>query len=163
MTTLIKRCLERDRRRRVSSASTALFVIDEALAFPDARHARAEESATGTEVQAAVRDARRKLILNRFVPAIAALVLLTASGVIVRLALQPGRFTVAVIRFALPVPQTTLLAAGRRAMAISNDGAYLVYTTNAQLLIRPVSDFNARTISIADLGDVINNPVFSPR
>jgi eukaryotic-like serine/threonine-protein kinase len=165
--TLIKRCLERDRRRRVASVSTALFVIDEASAIGAAaqQRARPDDGTIRSQVQAAVSEARRTLIRKRFVPVVAALLLLAVTAGIVAWRFRPTRSTL-VTRFTLPVAQTGLVTGGlgRSVIAVSNDGATLAYVANRELLLRPVSDFAARAIPTTDAvgAGLIHSLVFSP-
>jgi serine/threonine-protein kinase len=164
--TLIKRCLERDRRRRVASLSTALFVIDEATSLttssPPARSTQADEAALRTRVETAVSEARRALMLRRVLPAMAALAVIVVSGAIVAWWFRAVDVPPIVTRFSIPVRQG-VLALGRPVLAISNDGSSLAYAANRELFLRLVSDFSVRAIQAGDVGSgVIHSLVFSP-
>ena len=54
--------------------------------------------------------------------------------------------------------------AGRQAVAISPDGARMVYVANTRLYLRSMSELDARAIpgTEAPAGAFVTNPVFSP-
>ena len=66
-------------------------------------------------------------------------------------------------RFAFPLPEgQTFTNTGRNTVAISPDGARMVYVANSRLYLRSLSELDARPIpGTEELPDVIN-PVFSP-
>jgi serine/threonine-protein kinase len=61
----------------------------------------------------------------------------------------------------LPEGQS-LTPAGRRNLAISPDGANLVYVANNRLMLRPMSGLDGRVIQGSDTLGAIQEPVFSP-
>ena len=147
--TLLKRCLERDRRRRVADMSTVRFVIEEAgslvIARPDA-DAPAKPAAT-------VRPLWRRLT-----PVVVAIALTAAVGGIAAWTLWP-RTSAPVSRFVITPPsEQPITPSGRRAIAVSPDGTRLVYVANNRLFLRPMA-----SVESSSLGDGMStSPVFSP-
>ena len=162
--TLIKRCLERDRRRRVANLATALFVFDEAAGWMASSVVvnEPDESAIGARVHAAVAEARRALIRKRFLPAVA-LLLAMAGAAGFALWLRPPTEAPPVARFTLTQPGLSGAGLGRPVVAISHDGKKLAFTSNRELTLRPIDDFSSRPITAVGTADAImHSPVFSP-
>ena len=157
---LLRRCLEKDPRRRLRDIAEGFLQLDEALA----------ESTGGVAVvsePAAVSSGRRDAIPM----VVAALVLggLVTGGVAWILmqpeALEPRppvRFTIAA-----PVTESFNIALDSADVAISPDGHRVAYLTGVsgdifgdkQLLLRTLSDFTPTTLAG---GAPIYNPFFSP-
>jgi serine/threonine-protein kinase len=161
---LLRRCLERDRRRRVADISTASFVLDAALsatatdAEPDARpggHRHVQ-----SQIDAAVTAARRDVIRWRLLPVAAAL--LVAAGLV---GLGVWKFKSAVappptVRFSLTPADGQAIATARQAVAISPDGTRIAYNIGGRLYVRRLSEFDARPVAGAEAN--VQSPVFSP-
>ena len=114
---LLRRCLEKDRRRRLDSAGTARLEIEDALAAPDTVPANSVTSRS-----------------RRLASSIAAAVLMVAavSGVATWFLMQPApRNPASLSRFAIaPLPgQAPWLGPFDRSIALSPDGRRFVYTT----------------------------------
>ena len=128
---LLRRCLEKDRRRRISHISTALFAIDEAGALgPPARASSAA-------------------IAVRPIPLWRRLATYSAPALIAGLAVAGGAVWVAtrpvpprVLRFAITTTPATALAINGldRDLAITPDGSRVVYVGNngRELFVRPL-------------------------
>ena len=154
--TLLRRCLERDRTRRLDSAAAARLEIDDAL--------------TARTVQTPVRGAvqwRRRLVA--MAPAVgAALAAAIVTWMVGRPAPQApalsSRFSP---HFALVTPPARPLnvSSNDRDLALSPDGRYLVYrfggtvTNGGPLMVREMNQLDARP-----LADITNayTPFFSP-
>ena len=150
---LLRRCFEKDRKRRLESASDARLEIDDALAFP-----------------AAETLARAATPSRRVTPAaIAALAGFTVIAALVAwLAMRPAP-TVPVLpaRFAIaPAPGLPLNVSGlARDLAVSPDGRRLVYraggsnTAGSPLMVRVIDRLDAQ--QVADVAAAYA-PFFSP-
>jgi serine/threonine-protein kinase len=128
---LVRRCLEKDPKRRVPDIGVARLEIDEALATPAGSSAFA--AATHSEAQPA---ARRWLV-----PFVAGVALAAvAAAVVAWVASRPAPTSSAVTRFGitLPLDQPLAISFNDRDLAVSPDGRHLVYTAGAQaqLMVR---------------------------
>ncbi len=142
---LLRRCLERDRKRRVADISTAAFIIDEG------------EMTEPGSVTPALHD-RRPLWL-RTVPVVG-VTLLAAAAVGVAWNLRRPQAPTALARFSFPVPEGQVLTAnGARAVAISPDGTNVVYAADRQLYVRNIAELEARAIQGTQGAE---EPFFSP-
>ena len=150
---LLRRCLEKDRKRRLDSASDARLEIEDAIASP------------ATETLARAATPTRRITP----PAIAALVGITAIAALVAwILIRPAPAAPVVpARFAIAsAPGLPLNVSGLdRDLALSPDGRRLVYraggsnTAGSPLLVRAIDQLDARP-----LADVSNayGPFFSP-
>jgi len=150
---LLRRCLEKDRKRRLDSASDARLEIDDAIAFPAAE----------TLAPAATPS-------RRVTPAaIAALAGLTVTAALVAWILMRPAPAVPVLpaRFAIvPAPGVPLNVSGLdRDLALSPDGRSLVYraggsnTAGSPLMVRAIDRLDAQPV--ADVNNAYA-PFFSP-
>ena len=150
---LLRRCLEKDRKRRLDSASDARLEIEDAIAFPAA------------EALARVVTPSRR-VWPIAIAALAAVTVITAlvAGILIRPAPAvrglPARFAIA------PPPGLPLNLSGLdRDVALSPDGRRLVYraggsnTAGSPLIMRAIDQLDATPI--ADVGGA-NGPFFSP-
>ena len=126
--TVLQRCLEKDRGRRVSDASTVAFVLEEpsSAATPVGSGALAQESPGPT---------RRWLL-----PLVAAVAAATLSGFLVW-RLTPSQPTPEVVRLTAPLSDDGVVNAptGQHTIAISPDGSRLVYVVNGRLFLRELA------------------------
>ena len=145
--TLLRRCLEKDRKRRLDSASAARWEIEDALA--------------------AIRQPAASSGLNvALVTALVVIVALLAFVASTQMSSE-RRMSDAVSRFAIVTPPAQLLnvSSNDRDLAMSPDGRYLVYraagsiTNGSPLFLRAIDQLEARQI-----GDFDNayTPFFSP-
>jgi serine/threonine-protein kinase len=145
--TLMRRCLEKDRRRRIADISPARFVFDEFSTMDGLRQAPSNAVPTP---------------LTRRV-AFALLLIAVAGAGLAGGALWIGRRTppAPVARFSIPFDGRISVAGGRFA-SISPDGTKIVYATD-RLYIRPLAESAARPIEGTDLAaGLIIDPTFSP-
>jgi serine/threonine-protein kinase len=148
--TLLRRCLEKDRKRRLNSASDARLEIDDAIAFP-----------TG--------DAFVVTPSRRVTPAaIGALTGVTVITALIAWILMRPSPAVPVLpaRFAIAAPGLPLNVSGlARDLAVSPDGRQLVYraggsnTAGSALMVRAVDRLDAQPV--ADVSNAYA-PFFSP-
>ena len=146
--TLIRRCLEKTRAKRLDSAVAARLEIDETLASPSG-------VTTANDLQV-----RRRRISREAVAVAAAAGLLATLGtwLVMRkapsLPVLPARF-----RIALPatVPDERLFAGTD--IALSPDGRYLAYHSDGRLMLRALDQLEAVPLSSVTGGQT---PFFSP-
>jgi len=148
---LLRRCLEKDRRRRLADAADARLDLDEAAA----------ESTAPIPAAAASNRVPRRL-WRRATPLVAAVLIgaLTAGSVVRRLtpAVAPS-----VARFTLMLPDGQQYTnTGRPVVAISPDGTRIAYVANRRLYTRALWEAEAKPIAGTDFVSAILNPVFSP-
>jgi eukaryotic-like serine/threonine-protein kinase len=131
VTILLRRCLNKNRKRRLDSAAAARLEIDEA----------------STTAQAAARVAPSRAVPVAAAGAAACAILAaTATWVATRSApphLQPVRFAIVP-----PVAQPLAIVGGDRDLAISPDGTHLVYVAGSgsggtQLMVRAIDQLEA--------------------
>jgi hypothetical protein len=135
---LLRRSLEKARRRRLADIADARLEIDEGLTAPSAAEGAAAQPAAAP---------RRRIIAAAGVALVAGLIAATATWAVMRPlpqpASQPVRFTIA------PAGTLPLLTNSPfRDLAMSPDGAHLVYVTGAspaetELWVRAVDHLDA--------------------
>ena len=140
---LLRRCVEKDRKRRLADIAEARFEIDEALIAPG--------SDAGSP--AAASWARIRL----FVVATLALV----GGGLVGWSLKPGLApSLPVTRFTVALPATQRLTrVARSGLALSPDASMLVYSANNQLYLRFMDRQDAQPLPGTENA---KSPFFSP-
>ena len=141
---LLRRCLEKDRKRRLDSAAAARLDIEDALdATPVARAADA--------VPRRVMWARMAFIAGATA---------LAAGFLGWM-LWPTSRAQAVDRFAIDVPTgQTFRATGRPILTVSPDGRALVYNTADGLYLRAMDAVQPRLVPGTDAA--LTSPFFSP-
>jgi serine/threonine-protein kinase len=148
--TLIKRSLERDPRRRISSMSAVRYVLED----PAAAAPPVPVSATPPAPVVATRP-RTPIV------AVAALAIGAALGVLAATLMpQPAPTPQPVTRFQFPLPEGQVLSMARRMMALSPDGTAIAYITETQLFTRRLSEFNPSPVS--EVGRAMSLPTYSP-
>jgi serine/threonine-protein kinase len=151
ITTLLKRCLDRDPRRRIGSMSAVRYVLDDPAAV-----AAAAPTTTPSPPMAASRS-RIPLV------AVAGLAVGAALGVLATTFMpQPTASPPPVTRFEFPLPDGQVLTLARRMMTLSPDGRELAYITESQLLVRPLNAFEPTVIPAANVGRLASSPTYSP-
>jgi eukaryotic-like serine/threonine-protein kinase len=148
--TLVMRCLEKDRTRRVGDIAAALFVID-------------EQNGLRPSGTIAALPLGMPPLWRRAVTATAAVVVgaAVASGAwwSVRPSTPPRTVTRFTVALAAGQQFTNL---GRQVLAISPDGTRVVYAANRRLYLRPMSETEARPIVGTENETGVAHPVFSP-
>ena len=135
--TLLRRCLEKDRRRRVADISTALFTIEEAGVL-----AAAAQAPTAGSLARQIPRWRRLWIYSA--PAVIAGLSIGGAGV--WFATRPVSLSQASVRFQIPAPGAT----PAEMFTLSPDGKALAFIANAggenQLWVRSMSAVDARAL-----------------
>jgi serine/threonine-protein kinase len=139
---LLRRSLEKDRRRRLSDMADARLEIDEALAAP--------VGGEGVAVPAALAVPPRPLWRRALPLLLTAVVvgLLTAIGA---WSLRPSTPAAPITRFPLTLPEGLQFAStGRQVLAMSPDGSQIAYIANQHLYLRSMGDLQPRPIPGAE-------------
>ena len=150
--TLIQRCLEKDRRKRIADISTALFLIDEpAIVAPAA-------SATPRPVAVP-----RTPIWRRTIPFLVTAILAGALVGGVAWNFRPSSTPLTITRFSVTLTEGQRFTnTGRPEIAISADGTKMVYVADGGLYLRSMSDLKAMPIPGTVGPQGVLSPVFSP-
>ena len=150
--TLIRRCLVKDRRQRVSDISAAKFILSELGNVGSAT------TPAALPVVAAAQSRRRTLAVAAAAAALTAIVI--GAGV---WALRPTPATPLVTQFAFTLPEGQLFTGvGRQLVAISPDGTKVVYHANSRLYLRSLGDLEPHVIPGTDSDGGLLNPIFAP-
>ena len=150
--TLLRRCLDRDVKRRLRDIGEARIAIDQAATEP------AVVAAPATLAAVASRPVWRR-VLPAAVSAIAAAVIVAGAAWMLR----PRLAAAPIARFAFALPQDQGLSnAARQIMAISPDGTLFVYVANNRLFLRSIGDLDARAIPGTENPLALHSPAFSP-
>jgi serine/threonine protein kinase len=150
---LLRRCLEKDRKRRLDSASDARLEIEDAIAFPAAETLARAATPSRRITPAAI----AALAGFTVVAALVAWILLRPAPTVPVL---PARFSIAA------APGLPLNVSGlSRDLALSLDGRHLVYraggsnTAGSPLMVRAIDRLDAQPV--ADVSNALS-PFFSP-
>jgi serine/threonine-protein kinase len=147
--TALRRCLEKDRKRRLGDSADVLLLIDELSELSNAQ----ASFATGTV------SARAGWTTRVLVPLAAAIASAAVAGAVVW-QWRPTEPSPAVQRTVVTLPDgEDFSAQGRTFVAISPDGTRLVYVANQQLYVRPLEQLAATPIP-GTTG--ATSPFFSP-
>ena len=150
LTELLRRCLEKDRKKRWHAAADVRVEIELVMG----RAIVADEPGFGA--------APARPLWKRAVPVAAALAVcgLIAGYSAWALKPEPAR---TVMRFSVPLGEgQRFTSVGRQVIALSLDGSNLVYVANQRLYLRSMSALDAHVIVGSDTGSPILNPTFSP-
>ncbi len=148
--TLLRRGLEKDRRRRLQHVGDARVEIEDALMMSQPGVA---EAIPGRQVAA---WPPMRLLL-------AALVVATLSGLAGwGLTRPPPTLPAPITRMSIVLPQTQVRTnPGRRGVSISPTGAQVVYVANSQLYLRALDELQAQPLAGTE-GSAPTIPFFSP-
>jgi serine/threonine protein kinase/Tol biopolymer transport system component len=147
---LLRRCLEKNPKKRWHAAADVRVEIDALIGHAVVVEEPAKTVAIGRPLW------KRALSAAMFTLAGAAIAGYAAWT------LKPSPPS-AVTRFAIPLPEgQTFTNIGRQALALSPDGAQLVYVADNRLYSRPLSGFQARPIPGSESATGVVNPAFSP-
>jgi serine/threonine protein kinase len=149
--TLLKRCLEKDRRRRIADIAAAQFVL-------------AEQAGLTTSMSAATSDVKpqpaRKNVLTLVTAVLLTAILVAAAAWILR---PKGPASPPLVRFNFSLGEgQQFTRSGRQVLTISPDGTQIVFAANNRLYRRPIDDLASQVIPGTDLGGSLTQPVFSP-
>ena len=145
---LVRRCLEKDRKRRFQHMGDVRIQIEEALA------SFATDAAPGSRRDAAAQPRRAWQAAGAI--ALAALAGAAGWGLASR---APADTPAAVVRLSIPsMEPPSVVPSGRRHLAVSPDGSQMAYASSNRLLIRQLRRKEAVVIEAAAASD----PFFSP-
>ena len=100
---------------------------------------------------------------RRAIPVAVAAILAGALTFAAAWSLRPSPPPLAVTRSVFPLPEgQSFTNPGRNTVAISPDGARMVYVANSRLYLRSLSEVDARPITGTERFQNVINPVFSP-
>ncbi len=147
--TLLRRCLTKDRKRRIPDIGIANIEIDDTL------------SGTGEQTDTAPTALAQPALWQR--PATIAAMLFGAivvTGFGVWTLMRPAPAPVTRMSIVLPLTQERT-ATSRRGVAISPTGAHVVYVANNQLYLRALDELEAEPLTGTE-GSRARTPFFSP-
>jgi Tol biopolymer transport system component len=146
---LLRRCLERDRKKRWPDAATARMECDDALV-------------TGGQTVAAVSRPAAAIVRSPWHLAGAVVAGVAIAAVVAWTRWPAPRPVPESSRFAIDLPaDQRFTRAGRHVLALSPDGMQLVYVANQQLFIHSFRDLTTKVIEGSENVDP-SEPVFSP-
>jgi eukaryotic-like serine/threonine-protein kinase len=149
---LLRRCLEKDRRRRLADMSDARLEIEEALSANAASDRDPQSSA-----------ARPAWTWHTALLLAAAAVVAGLAGALVHRALAPSPAAPPVARFFVPLPAGQNFVGQSGGLAISPDGSELVYASFTGLYRRPLGSLDVQRVEgLEALPAVAFEPVYSP-
>ena len=142
--TLLRGCLEKDRRNRVADIGAATFVLDRSAQLVDRVVERVEVPAVAPEPV----PVRRAPLWRRAMPVLAA-VTITAllAGASVWLLTRPASPSVVRTRIATSGSTALALGGADRDVAITPDGSRIVYRGNNQLLVRALDQLEPTVLT----------------
>jgi serine/threonine-protein kinase len=147
--TLLRRCLEKDRKRRLADAADARLELDEAATEPPAAVAS----------PAPTKSAFAGRALQIAIGMLIAVAITSAAWWMAR----PRPDSPIVTRFTIPLANDDLVASYPfRSIAISPDGRQIVWASNLRLNIRSMGSLAPTAIAGTDHGVAIGSPAFSP-
>jgi len=151
LVTLLKRCLEKDRRRRIADIAVAQFVLSEQPGI----------AAPQTGASDAIERTRVRTTVWSLLAAVIVTAALTATA---GWLLRPRPATPPpVVRFTSTLgPDEQFSGATRLNLALSPDGTQIVYSANNRLYRRLIGDSAARVIPGTENDGTVLSPVFSP-
>ena len=140
--TLLRRCLEKERRYRIADSSVLRFVLESDPQVPE------------------------REVVPRPRALVAVAIVLTAavtSGITWWLAAGRAGATPEVSRLEMPLEEGQgFTGPGRHVVAISPDGRYVAFTANEQLFIRPLDQLTATPVRNSGGNRFAREPFFSP-
>jgi serine/threonine-protein kinase len=147
--TLLRRCLEKDRKRRLADAADARLELEDAVAEPT--------TAPSPTV------AKKVSLVQRLVPAAIGIIIAGAATSAVWWALRPRPEPPIVTRFSIPLADDEqVLSYPFRSVAISPDGRQIVWAANLRLNMRSMGSLTPTVIAGTDNGYPVGTPAFSP-
>jgi eukaryotic-like serine/threonine-protein kinase len=147
ITRLLRRCLEKEPKRRLDSMAAVRLELDEAIA--------------GEPAQALPVANARRAGISPTLAAIAALVLIAVTAILTWFA-KPAPLSAPIVsRFTVLVPEKQIMTRlGRRAVTVSPDGRLIAYIADRQIYLRRFHELDALPIRGSDLDAV--DLAFSP-
>jgi eukaryotic-like serine/threonine-protein kinase len=153
---LLRRCLEKDRKFRLSDMAMARIELRDAEVEASSR-----DSAAVPRVELSGRSTRRRA--GAYVAAVA---LAVATGLAVWILSRPAETPRPIVRFSVPLPeQAQLSGTGRTVVALSPDGTNMAFVANQRLYLRAMNELEAKAIPGTEAGGQPGHaraPFFSP-
>ena len=149
--TLIRRCLVKDRRERLSEIATAKFVLSEWGSLIEPGAAREASAAP-----AASRGSRRQWVLPVVATALTAAVVGAGAW-----ALRSTPRPPVVARFSIAPDGGVFSGTPVQVVAVSPDGTRLAYSANRRIYVRSIDELDARAVTDTILANT-PVPVFAP-
>jgi serine/threonine-protein kinase len=147
---LLRRCLERDPRKRLAQIAVARYELDEGSVDDTAPPRSAPHVAQGPW-------------WKRTIPLAAAAVLGAGVVAAAMFGLRTSTSSPVVTRFALTLERGTVFTTSfLRSIALSPDGTRIAFVANRRLYLRSMSEFEARPIAGTDWAGFMGDPEFSP-
>jgi hypothetical protein len=155
---LLRRCLEKDPRRRLPHIGLARIEIEEGLSGVLASSASAAQ------------DSRPALttpppLWKRAAPGALAAVLAASLGGLAVLTLRPAAVHLPVVRFHTALPGVAVAAfdtSSRQAIAISPDGSAIAFAAATGLFLHRLADDQTTQLVRGNNDEFVSNPFFSP-
>lgn len=148
---LLRRCLEKDARRRLRDIGEARILV------ADVQSGRIDTTPALQEVAG-----RAQPLWRRAMPVAAAVVMTSIVGIAAWSQFAPETATPASARLVVPLDEDwQWVRTGGRMIAFSPDGSRLVYIGNGQLYVRPIDSFESTVIAGSAKSDPAD-PFFSP-
>jgi eukaryotic-like serine/threonine-protein kinase len=147
---LVRRCLEKQPKRRWQAIGDVRAEIEAILAAP------ATISTTAAPAPPAP-------VWRRAIPLAAVAVLSAALTAFVIWSRVPPRIGPAITRFSIPLPNDhQLLGNSRQILALSRDGAQIAYAANGRVYVRAMSGQDTYPIQGIESGEGVADIAFSP-
>jgi eukaryotic-like serine/threonine-protein kinase len=153
---LLRRCLEKDRKRRLADAGDARLEIEEA------------EAASAGQTTTAAPAPIQSTLWRRAMPlVVVALFAIMITALVVGRSTRQSSPVETPIRFTIPLPEGESLGTGRPFVAISPDATKVVVAENGRLYLRALSETETRPIPGSEIAAneparELTTPVFSP-
>jgi eukaryotic-like serine/threonine-protein kinase len=145
---LLRRCLEKDRKRRLAHAADARLELDDA---------RTEQPVASSPV------VMKAPLARRAIPVAIGIAIASLATSALWWSLRPRIQTPIVTRFTIPLADDEqLVGYPFRAVAISPDGSQTVWASNLRLNSRSMGSLTRTAIPGTEHGFVIGSPAFSP-
>ncbi len=152
---LLRRCLEKDARWRVSDMATVRIDLRDA-----------ENEPRDVAAAAATSPPPRKSLVGRLMPYAAMIAIALVSGAAVWRVREPAEVSRPLTRFSIDLfDQAQLLTSARNPVAISPDGTHIVFAANQRLYVRAMDQPEATVIPGTEGGTAAlssSGPFFSP-
>ncbi len=150
ITDMLRRCIEKNPKRRWHAVADIRVEIEAILADP-----------RGLLIQAQTATLQRPL-WKRAIPVALAFIIGTALGATVLWTITQSPST-AVTRFPFTVPEGQQFTnVGRQLLSIAPDGSQFVYVANQRLFVKPMRELSSIFIQGTAIPEGVLNPVFSP-
>jgi serine/threonine-protein kinase len=145
---LIRGCLVKDRRRRVSDMSTATFILG-------------DPGGAGVPLAATARTASRPSRWRRALPIGSAVAATAIVAGTTTWALRPRPRPPGVVQFSFTPQGQSFTGTVHQIVAVSPDGTRVAYTANGRLYVRSLGELESHALTDTETA-ISFNPVFQP-